>query len=101
MVTPGEPDAPGGTTLTLQQGEPRLTMQLLSPSSSRWQLIDTATPRHEWDSPNPGTRMVAFEAQAPASGHLRLAVLLTPGSATSKGVDLRPLSDWDHDSTQP
>jgi len=40
--------------------------------------------------------MIAFEAVAPESGELRLAALLTPGSATSAEAPtgLRPLADW-------
>ncbi len=43
-------------------------------------ICETATPPNEWDSPNPGTVMVGFEAVAPASGELGLDVLFTPGS---------------------
>ena len=96
MITPGETGEPDGATLTLRQGDARLRMDLLAPSSSAWTTVDTATPRNEWDSPNPGTVMVAFEAKAPDSGELRLAVLLTPGSASAPpgGAPLRPLAEW-------
>ena len=96
MITRGEARDPGDAALTLHDGDASLRLDLLSPSTSRWQTIDTEAPRHEWDSPNPGTRMVAFEATAPASGELRLAALLTPGSATpgDAPVDLRPLAAW-------
>ncbi len=67
MVTRGSGGEPGGMTLVLREGDASLELDLLAPASSRWQLVDTATPRNEWDSPNPGTRMVAFEATAPAS----------------------------------
>jgi hypothetical protein len=71
-------------------------MELLSPSETHWEVIGTGVPPHEWDSPNPGTRMVAFEAVAPESGELRFAVLLTPGSAAPTGapIEIRPLARW-------
>jgi hypothetical protein len=96
MVTRADPGDSTGSTLTLRDGDARLRLALLSPSASRWQTIDTETPRNEWDSPNPGTRMVAFEAVAPASGELRLAVLLAPGSAKVERdpMELRPLGSW-------
>jgi hypothetical protein len=80
MITPGTPAASGATSIDLAQGKARLALRILAPPAVAWQVVDTATPRHEWDSPNPGTCMVAFEAVAPASGELTLAVLATPGS---------------------
>jgi hypothetical protein len=41
--------------------------------------------------------MVAFEAVAPASGELVLAVLATPGTCTDSAkatIKLRPLKKW-------
>jgi hypothetical protein len=96
LITRAEAEEPAGAVLTLRQGVASLQMMLLSPSGSRWRTIDTQTPRHDWDSPNPGTRMVAFEAGAPESGEVRLAVLLVPGSAAKDQgpVELLPLQSW-------
>ena len=74
-------------------------MQLarIAPDSSTWETIDTAKPRNEWDSPNRGTRMVAFEAVAPDSGTLTLAVLATPGSSRGsvrESLKVQPLAGW-------
>ncbi|MCL4195730.1 MAG: hypothetical protein KJZ87_28600, partial [Thermoguttaceae bacterium] len=82
--TPGNLDAP---TLELREGGARLTLRIISPGAARWKVIDTATPRNEWDSPNPGTRMVAFEVAAPENGNLQLTVLATPGSASETVAD--------------
>jgi hypothetical protein len=81
---------PGATYVGLKGGSPS------APATSRWRTIDTATPRNEWDSANPGTSMVAFEVVAPESGAVRLAVLLTPGSAGPRkhGLELRALDAW-------
>jgi hypothetical protein len=96
MITRARTSEASGATLTLNEGGARLRMELLSPSDIRWQVIGTGMPRHEWDSPNPGTRMIAFEAVAPDSGELRLAVRLTPGSAPAEPArELRPLADWE------
>ncbi|MCG6925723.1 MAG: heparinase II/III family protein [Acidobacteria bacterium] len=95
MITRARTSDASGAALTLNEGEKRLRMERLSPSDTRWEVIGTGGPRHEWDSPNPGTRMIAFEAVAPESGELRLAVLMTPGSAPAgPAVELRPLADW-------
>ena len=80
MVTPGKPAEPGTSTLQLQQRDATLTMHIVSPADTIWQLIDTAEPRNEWDSPNRGTVMTAFHAIAPDSGVLDLTVVMTPGS---------------------
>ena len=88
--------AASGDVVHTRDGRATLMLDLLCPGSSRWRLVDTETPRNEWDSPNPGTRMVAFEAVAPASGELRLAALLTPGSTETLDttVEPRPPADW-------
>jgi len=99
MITPGEPGETGKARIELRQKDARLTLAILSPQGSTWRTIDTAKPRNEWDSPNPGTRMVAFEATAPDSGELMLAVLAAPGNddePTKPKIKLRPLEDWDH-----
>jgi hypothetical protein len=62
-----------------------------------WQIIDTSKPRKEWDSPNRGTRMVAFEIIAPASGKLTFAVLFTAGSckdSVARKLRIVPLGTW-------
>jgi len=66
--------------IQLSQKEETLQMRIHSPSSAKWQTIDTESPRHDWDSPNPGTQMVAFEGVAPDSGELNLVVEFVPGS---------------------
>jgi len=98
VITRGEPEAMGATRLGLRQSDRSLQLLIrgVEPVSG-WQVIDTARPRHEWDSPNRGTRMVAFEAQAPESGRLRWAVVLTPGScegSAADGFELRALAEW-------
>lgn len=98
MITPGSPDAIDGAQAVLRQRDARLTLRILAPQASTWRTIDTAEPRNPWDSPNRGTRMVAFEAVAPESGDLTLAVLATPGTAADspgRKLDLRPLEHWE------
>ena len=90
MITPGSPGELGAATLELRQSQARLGLAILSPPGVGWQQIDTARRRREWDSPNPGTRMVAFEAVAPDSGELTLAVLATPGSCPKSVTDRSP-----------
>jgi hypothetical protein len=97
MITPGSPDEPGRPTIELRQQDARLGLAIMSPQACTWQTIDTERPRNEWDSPNRGTRMVAFEALAPASGELTLAVLATPGTCTDSvraKLELRPFDSW-------
>ncbi len=101
MITPGSPEALDGSSIELRQKDARLTLTILSPQTAAWQVIDTAKPRREWDSPNPGTRMVAFEVAAPESGELTLAVLATPDpgpDSAGRKLELRPLQNWGHGS---
>ncbi len=97
MVTPGTPGDVGKAAIELSQRDARLTLRILSPQAAAWQIVDTAAPRNEWDSPNPGTRMVAFEAIAPPSGELTLTVLATPGSCEAslkESLTIETLEQW-------
>lgn len=97
MVTRSELGQTGSREIELRDGSARLQLQILAPSDVVWKTVDTATPREEWDSPNTGTVMVAFEALAPDSGDLTLTVLATPGSCETslrENLELRPLDTW-------
>lgn len=98
MITPGTPGKPDGPRLRLQQGEVSMSLAILSRGKTpSWQIIDTSKPRKEWDSPNPGTRTVAFETIAPASEKITIAVLLTPGTckdSVARTLSIRPLETW-------
>jgi hypothetical protein len=97
MITPGKPAGSPGRLIELRQQRQEMRFEILAPSDPTWQTIDTAQPRRPWDSPNPGTQMVVFEASPNAAGELTLAVLATPGScqrSSASGRNLRPLADW-------
>lgn len=97
MVTPGRPETGGARTLRLRQAGASLELRIVQPAGATWSLIDTAQPRNEWDSPNPGTVMTAFTARAPDSGALDLAVVLTPGNRPAPelgSLQLRSPLDW-------
>lgn len=97
MITPGDVETQAGATLHLNQQDQRLKLTIVEPPGATWLIINTEKPPHEWDSANPGTRMVAFEVEAPSSGALRFVVVATPGSCTipsTEGISPRPLGDW-------
>ncbi len=93
MLTPAWIEVSSGTSVKLRKDNAQLALTVLSPQKATWQTIDTATPRNRWDSHNLGTRMVAFEAIAPESGELTLAVFATPDTDPEK-PKLLPLTEW-------
>lgn len=97
MITHGEPDKLGRSALNLRQGSESLRLTAVTPQRLVWKQIETEHPPHEWDSPNPGTRMVSFEAIAPEDGKLTIVVAATPGScsnATASKSPIIPLEKW-------
>ncbi len=80
MVTRATPEIARTGTLVLKEAGKQLSLTTLHDATTQWQTIEIAQPCHEWDSPNPGAVMVAFEAIAPASGKLSFSVLFTPGA---------------------
>jgi hypothetical protein len=97
MITRGDATKQAGATLHLRQQEQRLDLTIVEPLGAAWTIINTETPRNEWDSPNPGTRMAAIDVEAPSSGELRIVVVATPGSCEAKSAQsspVRPLREW-------
>jgi hypothetical protein len=97
MVTQSTPKQAGTGQLLLQERNRRLALRLLEPQDASWQVVDISEPRDEWDSPNPGTSLVAFEAVIPDSGSVTLSVLATPGSCrrrVAESLKIQPLQAW-------
>ncbi|WP_372897389.1 heparinase II/III family protein [Stieleria sp.] len=97
MITPAQIESRSGQTLQLTQRDQRLKLTIVEPRGASWTVVNTEQPRHEWDSPNPGTQMVAYEVEAPASGELRLVVVATPGSCgapVGERFTVGSLEDW-------
>lgn len=94
MITPASPGTTGTGSITLTQGGQTLTLEIDSPEDAVWIQIDSATPQNEWDSPNRGTSMIAFEAKAPTSGTLDLRVIARPGSADKPSPPPARMQDW-------
>lgn len=97
MVTPARPGRTGANILDLSQGTATATLRIHEPAGATWTLVNTATPRNEWDSPNPGTVMAAFTVKAPSTGTLDLAVVFTPGSRARSATAPLPSGlpqDW-------
>lgn len=80
MITSADVASNTQSELRLKQQDRRLLLTIVEPTGASWSIINTAKPPHEWDSANPGTRMVAFAVEAPASGKLKLHVIAKPAS---------------------
>jgi hypothetical protein len=97
MVTSATPENQSPTGMELTQDGEKLGLRLLGPETAEWRIVNTEKPAREWDSPNPDTRMIAFEAVAPANGHLQWAVQCIPGGLKdlkSPPPRLIPLAEW-------
>jgi hypothetical protein len=83
-----------GATARLSQGGKRLEARILSPPGTVFSVLSTRPPTAA-EKQNRGTRMLAVRAAPPKSGDVRIAVLLTPGSAPDAAPPpVRPLSTW-------
>lgn len=97
MITQAAWKATDQRQAKLRRDDASLDLRILRPTGAGWKEVDTATPRNPWDSPNRGTRMVAFECAAPSSGRLTFMVSATPGSckpSVKEGLAKRSLDDW-------
>ncbi|MDD2600627.1 MAG: heparinase II/III family protein [Kiritimatiellae bacterium] len=79
MMTKAKATANDTPVMTLTERDKALKLAIRHSAAARWQIIDAEKPRHAWDSPNKGCRLICFETIAPESGRLTLDVLITPG----------------------
>lgn len=97
MITRGKPTGLGSGCVVLNQENQALTLAAIMETNAVWRAIDISTPENEFDSPNPGTRMLTLEATAPPTGMLTITVVATPRSCSTlssvTSVDI-PLSSW-------
>ena len=78
MVTKAAPDDARTGSLLLREAGKQLRLTAQHDPATAWKTYETATPPNDWDTPNPRTVMVGFEATAPDTGALTLSVLFTP-----------------------
>jgi hypothetical protein len=80
----------------LRLGGHQVQVHLKLPDDARFEVLDIAKPVHDFDAPNPGKRMLVVTVTAPASGTVRLSVLLQPGDGTGIPEEFsgRPLAEW-------
>lgn len=84
-----------GPQATLRQDGKSLTLSVLEPEGVTLETYESETPPREYDSPNPGTRMVGFRVSLKPQEAGRLVVLLTPGSVElAEPPSVEPLPAW-------
>ncbi|MDA0989902.1 MAG: heparinase II/III family protein [Verrucomicrobia bacterium] len=94
MVTGADVTIDDAHRATLRQDGQQLTLTILSPAGASLEIYETAEPPHDYDEPNPGTRMIGFTVHIPASTEERLIVLLDPGETTTESPALTSLNAW-------
>lgn len=83
MMTPGVPKADGAGAAWLEKDGRRLRFEVTEPKGTAIRTYPADPPPNEFDEPNPGLRLVGFEAAVPAGKQVVLRVGLTPGGAAS------------------
>ena len=95
MVTRAEVEIQANATAILRRDGKTLTLRVLEPQDVQLKTYETASPPHDYDVSNEGTRMIGFEAEFAPQSMQRLVVELRPASATGQeAAEIVPLSDW-------
>ncbi len=94
MVTRADVEIRDAHTAILTQGGKRMVVQVIAPEAAALTITETADPPHDYDAPNPGTRMLGFTAKVPASTKTRWAVWLSPGDDVEEPPAIQPLAAW-------
>lgn len=79
MLTGAIPTVSGDTLLLSAQGK-QLRVTIDSPIPGKWSITETGKLEKEWDTPNKGRYLVAYEQKIPQDGRLTGTMRLTPGS---------------------
>ena len=94
MVTPATVKITGRNSAELTKDGKTLFLRVREPARITMKTW-TTVPTHDYDSPNPGTSMVGFEAVLPANSKRTVTVLLVPPRAASRAMRTVPvLSRW-------
>lgn len=94
MLTPATVKITGKNRAELTKDGQKLILQVSEPAQVSLKTWSTDPPR-DYDAPNPGTTLVGFEMQLPASGKSALTVLLLPEKAQKKAAKkVPPLARW-------
>ncbi|MGE0144214.1 MAG: heparinase II/III family protein [Planctomycetota bacterium] len=67
-------------------------LSIESPAEARWEIVDTSSPRADYDQANPGTAMLAFHLTLRGGADGDATVLLRVGDAAVPPA--RPLREW-------
>jgi hypothetical protein len=87
----------GTNTAELTKNGKKLVIKVSEPAVINMKTWSTA-PKHDYDSPNPGTILVGFETTIPANTRATLQVLLLPAGATPDNANVPgQLSKWIQD----
>ncbi|HNR33525.1 MAG TPA: heparinase II/III family protein, partial [Candidatus Hydrogenedentes bacterium] len=78
----------------LRQDGQTVSLRVLAPANARLTVRDIENPPREFDSKNPNTRMVGFEALIPAATTETWGVLLEPDAPSDTPPTLDALDAW-------
>ena len=96
MLTPATVKIVADNKAELTKDGKKLILQVQSPAQVRMKTWSTS-PTHEYDAANPGTILVGFEVNLPASTKTALTVLLIPEKSETKATQpVQPLAQWPH-----
>ena len=94
MVTRADIHIDDRQVAVLRQNNQQLSLLIQAPTNATLELFETATPPHEYDAPNKGTKMIGFKVEIPASTKARFSVLLRPGDTKTQIAPPEKLDDW-------
>ncbi|CAN5373253.1 hypothetical protein BH10PLA1_BH10PLA1_04370 [soil metagenome] len=83
----------GDASAELTSNGRHLTMRLVSPAGTTFKVVSTDPP-HDYDAPNPNSRLVTFETAISAGESKTLVVDFVPETAGNDTPKVTPLDDW-------
>jgi hypothetical protein len=89
LLTRAHVETAGRQALLTQNGR---SLRLHVEQPARIELLDRPAdpPADDFNAPNPGTRLIAVETQAPADGRLRIEIRFVPERGQSAATPTEP-----------
>jgi hypothetical protein len=95
MVTSAEVTLSNNARAVLEKDERTVALRVLSPEGAKLEIYETENPPRDYDSKNPGTRMIGFTTKVDADSRETLVVHIQPGEPSEEDTPpIVPLEKW-------
>tara|TARA_B100001971_G_scaffold215152_1_gene258424 strand:+ start:14550 stop:15500 length:951 start_codon:yes stop_codon:yes gene_type:complete len=100
MVTYAKVTIESARRATLRQDGEVLSLEVVAPVDVQLEIFEIAQPPNDYDTPNPGAKMIGFTLSLkPSAKETHIRVVLIPGGPDAAGQNFPAMTDWNSSPT--